>query len=279
MATPQTEYLSLTVQAPPEMGEIAMALLAEQGFEGFEEREDGFVGFVPQARYRAEQVQEILTSLPGVVLGATEALPDVNWNEAWESAYALIEVDDFCQVVATFHQPKPGFAYTLHIHPKMSFGTGHHPTTRLMIRQMRDLPLAGQRVLDMGCGTGILAILARLMGSGPTLGIDIDRWSHENARDNAALNGLSDLMWRQGDASAIPEETFDLILANINRNVLLADLPTYVRHLAAGGHLVLSGFLEEDLPRLTEAAQAQGLRALRTLAEGPWRAMCWQAGG
>jgi ribosomal protein L11 methyltransferase len=266
-----TEYVSLRISATPETGEMAMAWLVEQGFEGFEEIEGGFVGFVPRQHYDPEAVQALLASLPGTQLLAAEGVPDINWNSAWESAYEPIEVEDFCQVVASFHEPAPGFAYTLRIHPKMSFGTGHHPTTRLMIRQMRQLPMAGLRVLDMGCGTGILAILARMMGSGETHGIDVDRWSYDNASDNAELNGVTDIHWAQGDAAAIPPEPFDLILANINRNVLLADMPTYAAHLAPGGHLVLSGFLEEDVPSIEAATQAVKLSWLRQLEEGEWR--------
>lgn len=250
-----------------------MAWLADQGFEGFEEQDHGFVGVVAAEVFDQAAMEGLLAMLPDLTLEAEEEMPDINWNQAWEAAYESIEVDDFCQVIASFHPVKPGYTYTLHITPKMSFGTGHHPTTRLMIRQMRSLLLPGAKVLDMGCGTGILAILARLMGADQTIGIDIDRWSHENASENAALNQIEGIAWLQGDASAIPEEQYDLILANINRNVLLADLPTYARHLQAGGHLVLSGFVEADVPLILAAAQAESLTSWSVMQEGEWQSV------
>ncbi len=250
-----------------------MAWLADQGFEGFEEQDHGFVGVVAAEAFDRAAMEGLLVMLPGLALEAEEELPDINWNQAWEAAYAPIEVDDFCQVIASFHPAKPGFVYTLHITPKMSFGTGHHPTTRLMMRQMRRLPLPGAKVLDVGSGTGILAILARLMGADRALGIDIDRWSYENARENAALNQVEGITWVQGDASAIPEGQYDLVLANINRNVLLVDLPTYARHLRAGGHLVLSGFVEADLPLILAAAQAENLTSVSLMQEGEWQSV------
>jgi ribosomal protein L11 methyltransferase len=252
------------------MGEIAMAWLADQGFESFEEQAGGFVGVIPTEQFDRADVAKLIDTLPGVELEAEEEMPDINWNQAWEAAYDPIEVDDFCQVIASFHPEKSGFAYTLHITPKMSFGTGHHPTTRLMMRQMRHLPVAGTKVLDMGCGTGILAILARMMKAESALGIDIDRWSHENAQENAELNQIDGISWLQGDATAIPDQSYDLILANINRNVLLADIPTYARHLSPGGHLVLSGFVEEDLPLILAATEAQHLHSFPHLQEGEW---------
>jgi ribosomal protein L11 methyltransferase len=197
-------------------------------------------------------------------------IPPKDWNEEWERTFESIEVDEIVQVIAPFKQPDPRFSTHLIIQPKMSFGTGHHETTRLMIRQMMELNFSGKSVLDMGCGSGILAIFAAKLGASPIVGIDIDQWSYINSIENMALNQVVGIEFLQGTASHIPDACYDIILANINRNVLLEDLAAYRSHLSTGGVLVVSGFLLEDEAVILQHFQANGFQRTRTLSEGEW---------
>jgi ribosomal protein L11 methyltransferase len=273
------DYIEARVTAPEALREPVMALMAEAGFMAFEETDTGILGYVEAAAYAPERLTEQLALLPGPALEwQVREVPGQNWNTYWESNYPSVEVDRLCQVVPSFREPEPGFRYTLRIDPKMSFGTGHHETTRLMMRQLDLLPVQGAAVLDMGCGTGILAILAWNMGAASVTGIDIDSWCMENAAENAVINGTP-LQLIQGDASAIPDERYGIILANITCNILLADMQAYAARLAPGGWLVLSGFYETDVPQLAARAAELGLQAVRTLEENRWTALALQLPG
>lgn len=273
--TLHTDYISLVFQANTEEQEVLIAFLAELGFEGFEEYDHELRAYIPVGQYDRAATEEAVKMLPEVEIAEEGLVPDTNWNEVWERAYDPIFVDDYCQILATFHEEQPGYEHTLWITPQMSFGTGHHPTTRLMLRHLRELEVQGKTVLDMGCGTGVLGILARKLGAAQVVGIDIDRWSAENAAENAQLNHLEGFTWLQGDRSDLPERPYHLILANINRNVLLADIPTYVSHLAPGGTLVMSGFFASDLPALEERLAAFPMTRTAVKEEGEWCAARW----
>ncbi|RMG55433.1 MAG: 50S ribosomal protein L11 methyltransferase [Bacteroidetes bacterium] len=254
--------------------EVLTALLAEAGFEAFESEGDRLVAYQAAHTYTSEQVDQVLSWLPdGPPAYETAHIPAVNWNARWEADFQPVVVDQFCQIVPSFHTPAPGIAYTILIDPKMSFGTGHHETTRLMVRQLAELEVRGKQVLDMGCGTGILGILAAKMGARSVLGIDIDAWSSENSLENISRNEVTGMEVRQGDVTAIPDLRYDLILANINRNVLLNDMTHYAKHLSEEGILVISGFYEWDREVLEEAAHQAGLRPGLCLAEGDWRSL------
>ncbi len=274
--TLHTDYISLVFEADTEKQEILIALLADLGFEGFEEYDDRLRAYIPVSNFDREATEAIVDQIPDVSLAEEGIVPDTNWNEVWERAYDPIYVDDYAQILAIFHEAQPGFEHTLWITPQMSFGTGHHPTTRLMIRHIRELDLTDARILDMGCGTGVLGILTRKLGASEVVGIDIDRWSAENAAENADHNQLDGFTWLQGDQSHIPAEPFDFILANINRNVLLADIPAYVKALKPGGLLVMSGFFPGDLPALEERLAPFGLEFITQKTEGEWCAARWQ---
>jgi ribosomal protein L11 methyltransferase len=271
-----TDYIALTFAADLEQQAIIIALLAELGFEGFEEYDQVLKAYIPVADYDREQTQATLANLPEVEITEEGLVPDTNWNEQWERAYDPIYVDDYCQILAAFHTEQPGFAHTLYITPQMSFGTGHHPTTRLMIRHMKELDWPGRSVLDMGCGTGVLAILARKLGAAPVVGIDIDRWSADNATENATLNQQDSIEWIQGDREQIPPRSYAIILANINRNILLADIPAYLDHLDPGGELVMSGFFPPDIPALEARLSPAQMEQIAVLQEGEWAAVRWR---
>ena len=259
-----------------EFREPVMALLAGIGFSAFEETDTSLRAYVDSSEFDETNLHQTLAvfahAKPQIDI---REHPSQNWNASWESNYPPVEVERICQIVSTFHTPQEGFTYTILINPQMSFGTGHHQTTRLMVRQMDKLNFVGKSVLDMGCGTGILAILALKMGANRALGIDIDQWSEENARENCLLNDVSDQIdIQQGDVTNIPDLHYDMILANINRNVLLADMAEYAQHLRPGGNLILSGFYEPDLPKIEAEASAAGLRTVAVMIEDQWCSCC-----
>ncbi|WP_424656351.1 50S ribosomal protein L11 methyltransferase, partial [Capnocytophaga granulosa] len=192
-----------------------------------------------------------------------------NWNEEWEKNFSPIVVEDLCTVRANFH-PVPNTRYDIVITPKMSFGTGHHETTYMMLQQLLPLSLEGAKVLDMGCGTGILAIMAALRGAHDITAIDIDPWCVENATENVQQNNCSFITIKEGDVSLIAGEQYNLILANINRNILLSDIPAYTQALLPQGLLLVSGFYEEDLPAIKEKCQEVGLTYLSHIERNRW---------
>ena len=264
-------YVQSIISVPDSLKEPLIALLAEIGYEAFEERPSEVHAYIPARDWQESLFWEHLAILPGSPFKAVhERLPAKNWNAEWESNYPSVFVDTYCQIIPSFREPEPGYAHTVIIDPKMSFGTGHHETTRLMIRQMMDQEFEGRSVLDMGCGTGVLGILAAKLGATEVLGIDIDPWSYENGLENLQLNQINQMNLLQGDASVIPDRKYAYIFANINRNVLLADIPAYTRHLAPEGRLVLSGFLLSDATAIETCCQHAELLPVRHLAEGEW---------
>ncbi|ALI99299.1 50S ribosomal protein L11 methyltransferase [Rufibacter tibetensis] len=255
-------FIEVTVTATTEYAEILIAELSELGFDTFQETEEGFQAYIEEDRFSEEAVQEVLAryQFAGEFPYQTRSIAKQNWNEEWEKNFEPLLIAGQVSVRADFHPKPEGVAYDIVITPKMSFGTGHHETTTLMIENQLTLNHEGKRVLDMGCGTGILAIMAKLLGAQEVVAVDIEDWTVENARENADRNDCSSLDVRLGDASVLASEApFDLILANINRNVLLEDMPVYTQKLQPNGPLVLSGFYTEDLPLLQERATELGL--------------------
>ncbi len=258
--------------SPTEMGaEILMAELAEVGFDSFEDTPTGIKAYIPKDSWNEHILQDIyLLSNPEFTISyqITE-IEQVNWNEEWEKNFSPIVVEDLCTVRANFH-PVPNTRYDIVITPKMSFGTGHHETTYMMLQQLLPLSLEGAKVLDMGCGTGILAIMAALRGARDITAIDIDPWCVENATENVQQNDCSFITIKEGDASLIAGEQYNLILANINRNILLSDIPAYTQALLPQGLLLVSGFYEEDLPAIKEKCQKVGLTYLSHIERNRW---------
>ncbi len=239
--------------------EILMAELIEIGFDSFTEENDGILAYIQKDIFSEEQLQNVgIMHREDVQISFTyQEMPNINWNEEWEKNFSPINVEDKVLIRAEFHDPDP----TMHeivIQPKMSFGTGHHPTTHLMIQQMLEMDFEGKKVLDMGCGTSVLAIFAKQKGAAEVTAIDIDEWSVENSIENAQRNGV-ELKISQGTAENLGNEMFDIILANINRNILISDIPDYVSVLNNGGKLLLSGLCFFDVNDILEVCTSQGL--------------------
>lgn len=269
----KTAYIVTHISCAPDLQEMLAAWLETLGYESFEEKESELAAYIPAANWSETALKQVLMPFQDRIGNIShEELPPENWNAIWEANYEAVEVGMFCQIVPSFRQPKPGFAHTLRIDPKMSFGTGHHETTQLMIRQMALLSFADQQVLDIGCGTGVLGILAMKMGTSSVVAIDIDPWSEENTRENARLNEVS-LAIRLGGAEAIPSQVFDIVLANINRNVLMTDMTVYAQHIAPGGHLIISGFYHKEVPMLLATAESLGLSAKDQAEQADWAAL------
>lgn len=265
-------YLEFNFKISPlfPWNEILMAELIEIGFDSFTEENDGILAYIPKNLFQEKELQEVpLLSNPEVQISYTfSEMPNINWNEEWEKNFEPIYVDDKVLIRAEFHEPNPNF-HEIVIQPKMSFGTGHHPTTHLMIQQMLDMDLSGKTVLDMGCGTSVLAIFAKQRGAGRTVAIDIDEWSVENSKENAARNNV-ELDISQGTAENLGSEKFDVILANINRNILISDIPTYVSVLNNGGQLLLSGLCFFDVDDILEVCTQQHLTLKKKLQREEW---------
>nr|MCR5014726.1 50S ribosomal protein L11 methyltransferase [Bacteroidales bacterium] len=201
---------------------------------------------------------------------SVETMPDKDWNEVWEASYQPVVVNERCRVRAPFHDPDPNYEFDLVIEPKMSFGTANHETTAQIITLMLETDFKGKEVLDMGSGTAVLAILAKKLGAGDTVAIDNDEWAYKNAFTNVALNGIDDIKIVLGDAKAIGDRQFDVVLANINRNILLRDMHHYVDAMRPGARIFFSGFYTEDLDSIRAEATRLGLRYARHLARNNW---------
>ena len=250
--------------------EILMAELIEIGFDSFTEEHNGILAYIQKDLFDDKQLQEInMFSNEAVEISYTyQEMPNINWNEEWEKNFEPINVEDQVSIRAEFHSNQ-NLPHEIIIQPKMSFGTGHHATTYLMIQQMLDMDFENKTVLDMGCGTSVLAIFAKQKGAGKTVAIDIDEWSVENSKENAERNNV-DLDISQGTADNLGAENFDIILANINRNILISDIPTYVSVLNDGGQLLLSGLCFFDVDDILEVCNEQKLILKRKLQREEW---------
>jgi ribosomal protein L11 methyltransferase len=273
-------YLEVDLKVDSEFSEILMAELGEVGFESFVETDEGLLAYIQEGDFDENNLNEITAKYQDLTtIAATwKSLERRNWNEEWEKSYEPIEVGDQIRVRATFHEPDPAFKYDLLIQPKMSFGTGHHETTWLVMNEQLSLPHEGLSVMDVGCGTGILAILASKLGASNLLGFDIDEWAVENTRENFAMNNLSATAEVfQGTITEVPaEQIFGGILANINRNILLSEIPKYVAHLSQGGWLVTSGFYETDQADIEQCAAESGLKKLRSNTRNQWATVVFE---
>ena len=250
-----------------------MNALAEAGFDTFEEVDFGFKAYIPAANFDKEDLDETLEPLHQILTFSYEVnlIPHKNWNAVWESNFQPIQIKNQIWVRATFHEPRPNFPFEIVIDPKMAFGTGHHQTTSMMMDFMLDTVFTGKKVLDMGCGTGILAILASKKGAVKITAIDNDPICCESTKENAALNSIENITVFCGSKEVIPNETFDVILANINRNILLDQMETYAQHLSSNGLLFLSGFYENpDLEMLKAEAGKYGLQFLERKKTQDW---------
>jgi ribosomal protein L11 methyltransferase len=258
--------------------ELLMAMLADAGFESFTENENGTLSaFIQSSLFTAELSSrlgsdEFIQFLNSFII---KKIPDQNWNAVWESEYEPVLIDGRCMVRAPFHPKVAGVDFDIVIMPKMSFGTAHHETTKQMIQYLLSAQVSGKSVLDMGSGTAVLAILARMKGAFPVTAIDNDEWAYNNALENVQSNNLEDIEVLLGDSALLPAKNFDIILANINRNILLIDIPMYRKSLNPGGKLFVSGFYSEDLPLIQAKANETGLVIMSKRVENNWIAACF----
>ena len=262
----------------PDLEDVLCNVLGEVGFDSFvpsEEENQPLLAYVQTEVFNAESLADALEAfpLPNVKITYTQCeAEDKDWNQVWEDNYFKpLIVDKRCVVYGTMHRDVPCAEYNIIINPKMSFGTGHHATTSQMLSEILSTDLSGKRVLDMGCGTSILGILARMRGAEHVLAIDIDEWCVANSEENIALNNLDHIDVLLGDANTLRRQTpFDLILANINRNILLEDMATYTEVLTLDGQIFMSGFYEEDVDVLAKKANSLGLQIIRQRSMDKW---------
>lgn len=254
--------------AEEERKEIIVAGLSEAGFESFLDSDTGFFTYIPLKNYNSQALQSLAAKHSFTF--TEKEIPSQNWNAVWESNFEPVVIDEKCLIRAGFHENLPSYPYEIWIDPKMSFGTGHHETTSLMVSSMMEMDFSGKRVLDMGCGTGILAIMASKLGAHSVWGIDIDEWSFENSVENAARNGIHNIQFKIGDVSLLKEVQVDIVLANINRNVLLSDICHYAVCLPANGYMLLSGFYRQDVDMITAEAQKNSFECVSLKEKNNW---------
>ena len=255
------DFIQVTVQTPEELTDILTAELSQVGYDTFMETENGLCAYITKDIFSEADLEAVLQKYREVAALPynTEIIPQQNWNEEWEKNFEPLLISGICSVRASFHPQPQNIPYDIVINPKMSFGTGHHETTTLMIQNQLEIDHAGKHLLDMGCGTGILAILAAKLGAAQVIAVEIEDWTVENARENAALNNTP-VEVRLGNIEVVRhDQPYDIILANINRNVLLADIPVYAALLKPGATLIMSGFYTEDMDAIIAISQANSL--------------------
>jgi ribosomal protein L11 methyltransferase len=273
------DYIELSIICEPRepWADIAVALLAELPFDSFVDTETGILAYIPADSFNKEHVDAIITDnfpIDEVLLTShVRYIEQENWNAKWESDFEPVHVGEELSILAPFHDKTIAKKRIIEIMPKMSFGTGHHQTTRLMCSFLLDEDVNSKKVLDMGTGTGILAILAEQLEANSILAVDIEDWSVENTLENAERNACSKIEGRCGDIECITEDEFDIILANINRNILLRHLPFYSEKLSKNGILFLSGFFNSDVEDLKHAAAQEGLSFIDQKSEENWCAL------
>ncbi|MBP1639174.1 MAG: ribosomal protein L11P-lysine N-methyltransferase [Bacteroidetes bacterium] len=270
------DYIELTLSLNNSRGfenDIVSATLAEIGFESFVYTNDGLKAYCAASLFDEKELNNWKVSLPCNidVEYNFELIRDKNWNEEWEKHYfSPIIIGNECVIHSSFHTNVPKARYDILIDPKMSFGTGHHETTSLIIGELIKMNVAGKSLLDMGCGTGVLAILADMKGAKPITAIDIDEWAYKNTVENIRLNSCPDIKTLKGGAELLDGQKFDIILANINRNILLSDMKQYAACLSTGGLLLMSGFYKTDMPAIESEANENGLTFVKFEEKNNW---------
>lgn len=272
------EFIFHTDPCTETVNDVLAAVLGDAGFESFIANENGLTAYIQQTLCNESAIEEAIKNFPvpdtRISYTFTEA-EDKNWNEEWEkNFFRPIVIGDRCVIHSTFHEDIPKAAYDIVINPQMAFGTGHHETTSLIIGELLDSELKGKSVLDMGCGTSILAILARMRGAQCCTAIDIDEWCVRNSLENIELNKMDRIDVSQGDASSLTGKgPFDVIIANINRNILLNDIKHYTACMRSGSELYMSGFYVEDIPLIRKEAEKHGLSFVHHKEKNRWAAV------
>ncbi len=254
----------------PLQTEILIAQLGELGFDSFVENPNQLLAYIPTENLMKKEVCEWLNSAPNIDNFTFKEVEDQNWNAVWESSYEPVRFGDFCNIRAPFHEAVSDVKFDLIIEPKMSFGTAHHETTALMIEWLKTEPVKGKRVLDMGCGTGVLAILAKKLGAEYVEAIDNDTWAFENTKENTLRNETPEIVVELGDAANLSGKHFDWVIANINRNILIRDMAQYVQTMQKDAVILLSGFYKSDLDAVEKACVSNGLKYISHLEKNHW---------
>lgn len=258
------------------LNEILQSDLCDIGFESFQDTEDGFLAYCQEDLYDEMKIKDVVINFidnnPNITI-STEAIiiEEQNWNEEWEKAYPAVLIDDYCYVHAPFHEPIENVPFNIEISPKMSFGTAHHPTTYQILQFLKDEDVKGKDVMDMGSGTGVLAILAKLKDANYVEAIDNDSWAYENALENVERNNV-DVVVKLGDANSL-DRNYDVFIANINRNILLQDMEKYSSHIKTSGVLFLSGFYTQDVEILVNEVKKYGFVLEKQLTKENWAAL------
>lgn len=267
------EY-SFTVEPKQPAIEILIAELGEKEFESFVENDAGILAYIQKKDWSENILEDIfiLQSTEFNISYTYKEIEQTNWNEEWEKHFNPIQVENKVSIRAPFHE-NPNLEYDIVIEPKMSFGTGHHETTHMMVQHLINLDLEDKKVLDMGCGTGVLAIFAEMKGANPIDAIDIDNWCYINSLENVDRNSCRNITVKEGEASLLSGRKYDVIIANINRNILLNDMNTYINCLNPQGILLLSGFYKEDIPIIDKEVSDYGLTLDHTIDRNNWVAL------
>ncbi len=243
--------------------DVLSGQLSDIEFESFIRSDIGLLAYIPELRFSIGKIDNLIRNflLDAKIDYSFKVIEDKNWNEEWEKNYFQpIVFENNCIIHSSFQRPDGDYDYRILIDPKMAFGTGHHQTTGLILKEIVSMDLQDKSVLDMGCGTAVLAVLASMRGANPIIAIDIDEWAYRNALENIQMNNISNIKVLLGGAELLGSETFDVIFANINRNILLQDIPCYTKVLNRGGKLIMSGFYEEDIPVIRERCEKNGLK-------------------
>ncbi|WP_430816023.1 50S ribosomal protein L11 methyltransferase [Carboxylicivirga sp. RSCT41] len=274
------EYTKVQVTVMPVnqiANELLMAQMGEMGFESFEENDKGFNAYIPSNQYDSESVSAIVCPLEGIELSfQSEVIADQNWNDEWEkNFFQPIVIANKCVIRSSFHKIEHNAEHEIIIDPRMSFGTGHHETTGLIVQYILESDVKDLNVLDMGCGTAILGMLCSKKGAAKVTGIDIDEWAYNNALENIKLNNIANMDVLLGGADLLNEQQYDLILANINRNILLNDMDKYAAVLKPGGHILFSGFYSEDVDSIDNIARKHNLELKSQKTDNNWTALAY----
>lgn len=271
-------YFEVTFKTTPcteIVNDVLSALLGEIGFESFVEETDGIKGYIQQPQFNESILKETIKNIPlenTQISYSVHLMEDKDWNEEWEkNFFQPIVIGNRCVIHSSFHRNIPQTEYDILINPQMAFGTGHHETTSLIIEELLDADLENKSLLDMGCGTSILAILASMRGADPLTAIDIDTWCVDNSKENIILNDINNISVELGDASSLKgRNPFDVIIANINRNILLHDMDSYVACMKKGSEIYMSGFYITDIPLIKERAESLGLEFVHHKEKNNW---------
>ena len=271
-----TKYIGYTFKVKPKepATEILIAQLGIEGFESFVENDDGVTAYIQENDWNSKILDEIqiLNSDEFEITYKEEVIEQTNWNSEWEKNFNPIQVDNLVSVRAPFHE-NPNLKYDIVIEPKMSFGTGHHETTHMMIQHLLEPDLSNKKVLDMGCGTGILAIFSEMKGAKHVDAIDIDNWCYLNSLENIERNNCQNISVFEGDATLLINKKYDVIIANINRNILLNDMQSYMDSLVDDGVILFSGFYQEDIPIIDAEVSKYGLKIDKIIERNNWVAL------